>query len=676
MFWSTSARRHRPGTPHPQGQTSNQASPSGQCSSHRPVFQLGVAVFLRPPARRLPRVGLRWLLPAALAKVGLPEHRDTQSETARRLALLLACALWVLTGVASAQSAANVLLVVNDASPESKDIGDYYARARQIDTTHIVHLTTPVTDGVSREVYAGAIEAPIGRWLAKHLLQDQILYIVLTKGVPLRIEGSGGQNGTIASVDSELTLLYRRMTGVRTQVTGRTDNPYFLGERPVADAKRFTRMASDIYLVSRLDGFTVADVKALIDRGLKPARDGQIVLDQRATSVDRGGDAWLAEAANRLGAAGQTARVTLEGTRAIATATGPVLGYFSWGSNDPANQLRKTGLTFANGAIGGEFVSTDGRTFREPTTEWRPAPAGATTGGQSLAADLIRDGLTGVTAHVSEPYLDAIARPQILFPAYLGGFGLVEAYYLAMPFVSWQNIVVGDPLVAPFQTAPLSDAEIHHGMDDALALPKLFGERLMASLKATGLKPDALALGVRADSLTAQGRPDEEVLPLLERATALEPRLAAAQLRLATAAELRGDTDAAIGRYRAILAVEPNNPIALNNLAYSLADKKGDAKAALPLAEQAYKLTGQSATVADTLGWVHYKLGDHAAALPLLERAAKAAPTSADIQIHAAFVHAALGNLPAAKTYLDAALKLDPKLGERADVKELQGRIK
>ena len=93
------------------------------------------------------------------------------------------------------------------------------------------------------------------------------------------------------------------------------------------------------------------------------------------------------------------------------------------------------------------FVSTDGRTFREPPADWKPAPAGATSGGQSLVADLIREGITGVTAHVAEPYLDAIVRPQILFPAYLSGFNLAESYYLAMPFLSWQNVVVGDPLV-------------------------------------------------------------------------------------------------------------------------------------------------------------------------------------------------------------------------------------
>ena len=39
----------------------------------------------------------------------------------------------------------------------------------------------------------------------------------------------------------------------------------------------------------------------------------------------------------------------------------------------------------------------------------------------------------------------------ILFPAYLSGMILAAAFYLTMPSLSWQNIVVGDPLCAPFR---------------------------------------------------------------------------------------------------------------------------------------------------------------------------------------------------------------------------------
>jgi len=36
--------------------------------------------------------------------------------------------------------------------------------------------------------------------------------------------------------------------------------------------------------------------------------------------------------------------------------------------------------------------------------------------------------------------------PDILFPAYYKGRNLADSYYLSIPSLSWQNIVVGDPL--------------------------------------------------------------------------------------------------------------------------------------------------------------------------------------------------------------------------------------
>lgn len=587
-------------------------------------------------------------------------------------ALLLAA---IAPATASAQSAQNVLLVINEQSPDSIRVGDHYVRARSIPASNIVRIKTAAIESIGRNVFEQAIENPIAEWIGARLLHDQILFIVLTKGIPIRIDGSGGETGTMASVDSELTLLYRKMSGRPVLPQGRTANPYFLGERPIAQAPRFTRLDRDIYLVTRLDGFTADDAIGLIDRGIKPVREGRIVLDQKATAVDRGGDMWLEDAGRRISEAGHAGRVLLETTRALAATKDRVFGYFSWGSNDPANQLRDVGFPFAPGAIGGMYVSTDGRTFREPPATWKPAPAGSTTGGQSLAADLIRSGITGVAAHVAEPYLDAIVRPQVLFPAYLSGFTLAESFYLAMPFLSWQNIVIGDPLCAPYLTTPLGQPEIHRGINAEVSLPALFAERRLASLPSFNMKPEAMRQYLRATSLKAQGKPDSEVEAALERATEMEPRLVAAHLMLAQSLESRDEYDAAIVRYRKVIALDANHITALNNLAYALADRKGAAAEALPLAERAYRLSNQAPIIADTLGWVQYKLDKPAAALPLIERAASLLPGEVDVQIHAAAVNVAMNNLARARLYLDVALKADAAVASRADVKALMARI-
>ena len=75
-------------------------------------------------------------------------------------------------------------------------------------------------------------------------------------------------------------------------------------------------------------------------------------------------------------------------------------------------------------------------------------------------ADLIRAGVTGVSGNVDEPFLGGTIRPDILFPAYTSGRNLAESFYAAMPYLSWQTIIVGDPLCAPFPRAPRTTEEI------------------------------------------------------------------------------------------------------------------------------------------------------------------------------------------------------------------------
>ena len=97
--------------------------------------------------------------------------------------------------------------------------------------------------------------------------------------------------------------------------------------------------------------------------------------------------------------------------------------------------------SYLDGAIAETFVSTSARSFKY-TTQY----------GQSLIADMIRAGVTGVKGYVYEPYLSAIAHPDILFPRYYNGFNLAESYYSASNYMSWMDTVVGDPKLAPFKT--------------------------------------------------------------------------------------------------------------------------------------------------------------------------------------------------------------------------------
>jgi uncharacterized protein (TIGR03790 family) len=593
------------------------------------------------------------------------------------LALGAALILALVPAVARAQTGANLLVVANGASELSVRIAEAFARSRAVPGDQVLRLgglAADPDDDIERGTFAGRIEQPIARWLSAHSAQDRITAIVLTKGVPLRIRGTGAESATTSSVDSELTLLYRRMTGARVPVAGSVANPYFQGEAANPSPPPFTHAKHDIYLVTRLDGYTEADVLGLIARGRQPAKTGRFVLDQKASLNDRGND-WLQAAADRLTKAGWGDRVLLENSPAVATAQQHVLGYYSWGSNDAAIKVRHFGLQFEAGAIGGMFVSTDGRTFREPPADWRIGSwdyrAGYFAGSpQSLAGDLIREGITGVAGHVAEPYLRATIRPDILFPAYIAGRTLAEAFYLAMPALSWQTVVVGDPLCAPFQSAPLPPASLDPGVDPATELPRWFSERRLAQAAAVSADPRAVRLVLRAETHDARNE-TSATQALLEQATALDSAMVAPQLRLASLYEAAGEHQKAIERYRAVLARKPDDVRALNNLAFALAVHAGNPAEALGFAQRAHTLAPDSPGVTDTLGWILALAGRPSDALPLLEGAAKAAPDQAEILLHLASVRADLGRTSAARAALEKALALDPGLATRPEAVRL-----
>ncbi|MCC6366293.1 MAG: TIGR03790 family protein [Bryobacterales bacterium] len=355
--------------------------------------------------------------------------------------VFLACACALST---RAQKAENVLIVANGQAAVSKSIAEYYARARHIPQSNVVYLHTTADEQIPRQVYNQQIAAPIARFLARNHLEDSILYIVTTLGVPLAITGAGDPKGTdAASVDSELTLLYADMHGAPHRVPGLIPNPMF-GR---SDAK-FDRRQFPLYLVTRLAAYNFSDVRAMIDRSLAAVNRGRVVLDLRS-SGDSTGDEWLRDAAIRLPAN----RVFLEETSTVVYNQRNVIGYGSWGSNDFQRKERFVHFRWLPGAIATDFVSTNARTFEPPADSWtlstwspKDQPKWYKGSPQSLSADYIRDGATAASGNVFEPFLANSVRPDYLFPAYLQGRNLAESFYVAIPSLSWMTVVLGDPL--------------------------------------------------------------------------------------------------------------------------------------------------------------------------------------------------------------------------------------
>lgn len=350
--------------------------------------------------------------------------------------------LLAIAQAAAAQSSESVLLVVNGNSAASRQIADYYRARRAIPARNICHLATVSDEEITWETYERQIERPIGECLKKAGLQEKVLYIVTTLGLPLKVDGLGsGMAAEHASVDSELTLLYGKLKGVQVNRAGALRNPFF-GKRD----SPFQHPQFPIYLVTRLAAYDVADVKAMIDRAAAAKNRGKFVIDVGAKSEGEGNN-WLRNAATLLPAD----RVILHETPPALYGEKDVIGYASWGSNDGARKKRWLGYRWLPGAVATEYVSTNARTFLRPPDEWNITSYQDTAhffGGspQGLSADLIHEGATGASGNVYEPYLGGCVRPDYLLPAWFEGRNLAESFYLGMPYLSWQGVVLGDPL--------------------------------------------------------------------------------------------------------------------------------------------------------------------------------------------------------------------------------------
>src|SRR5439155_23762440 len=177
------------------------------------------------------------------------------------------------------------------------------------------------------------------------------------------------------------------------------------------------------------------------DRALNPESGGGFYFDLASAQQSAVPD-WLGEAAASLERGGEP--VVLEKTAKVLDNLAGVAGYANQGSNDKvlADQIPK--IQWKRGAIATVFDKFTAVRFRAEPNE--ASDAGFT----SLSARYIQSGATGFGGYVADPTLDGFLRPQILFPAYASGHNLAESFYAASRYLSWQLVVVGDPLTSPF----------------------------------------------------------------------------------------------------------------------------------------------------------------------------------------------------------------------------------
>jgi putative PEP-CTERM system TPR-repeat lipoprotein len=203
---------------------------------------------------------------------------------------------------------------------------------------------------------------------------------------------------------------------------------------------------------------------------------------------------------------------------------------------------------------------------------------------------------------------------------------------------------------------------------ELLAQQKKFAEA--AGLYAEALKREAQpATAMRLHGLLLAANKPADASKVAATWLREHPKDVAMRMYLADTDLRRKDLPAAARGYREVLAIQPENVIALNNLAWVLGETKDPG--ALALAEKAYALAPASPAIADTLGWILVERGDAKRGTELLGKAAAGMPNSLDIRLRYAKGLIKTGDKARARTELEAVAAAPGESAAKAEAAAL-----
>jgi tetratricopeptide (TPR) repeat protein len=181
-------------------------------------------------------------------------------------------------------------------------------------------------------------------------------------------------------------------------------------------------------------------------------------------------------------------------------------------------------------------------------------------------------------------------------------------------------------------------------------------------------------------SLYIQAGRGREATEAARKALALAPAdrtdlQTAALITLSSAQDRAGDVAGSEESLRRVLAKEPDNATALNNLGYFLVERNERLNEALELILRAVRAEPTNSSFLDSLGWVYFKLGQLENAERNLKEAARRNSISSTIHEHLGDVYYRQGKIDLARAAWQRALSLSLEVEKTARLKaKLSGR--
>ena len=198
-------------------------------------------------------------------------------------------------------------------------------------------------------------------------------------------------------------------------------------------------------MVSRLDGSSPKIVRRIIQDSIQVEKNGlrgRAYFDARwpkPKDPAKGGyriyDRSIHNAALKLKASGMM-KTTLNADQHLfqpgeAPDAALYCGWYSLGKYVDA-------FTWQAGAVGYHIASSECTTLKK----W---------GSQVWCKMMLEKGVAATLGPVAEPYVQAFPLPEVFFSLLIDGYlTLTECYFVSLPFLSWQMMLIGDPLYRPF----------------------------------------------------------------------------------------------------------------------------------------------------------------------------------------------------------------------------------
>jgi len=144
---------------------------------------------------------------------------------------------------------------------------------------------------------------------------------------------------------------------------------------------------------------------------------------------------------------------------------------------------------------------------------------------------------------------------------------------------------------------------------------------------------------------------------------------------LAVTLDVSGRKQEARQVYEATIKMDPTNGVALNNLAFLMAENGADLDQALTLAQRARQILQTQLEISDTLGWIYLKKNLSDNAIEIFKDLVAKQPGYSTYRFHLAMALSQKGDKPRALKELQEALKCNPPKDELAKIKELIAKL-